>query len=137
MSIGQKITMGLLSMAAICLVGVSMPVGAIKCEKGSLRAGDEVTNASDCNVAKAEGQDLTSTVTTVVNVLIAVLGIITVAVIIYGGVQMVLSQGDPGKVKAGRMAIIAGVTGLIVAVMAWAIVNVVLAAIPTDGTDSV
>ncbi|MBR3323854.1 hypothetical protein IKG16_03165 [Candidatus Saccharibacteria bacterium] len=133
MSIGRKIRMMMLVGMMVGAIGcLGRPAMAITCEEGSLRAGDDVASAADCNVAKNSGenaQDVNSVVTTIVGVLIAILGIVAVLVVIYGGAQMVLSQGDPGKVKTGKMAIFAGVMGLVIALLAWAIVNFILAAI--------
>lgn len=136
MSIWQKIKICMISggMIAGMMSMLEMPVSAVKCGAGSLREGDEVTNVADCNVMEAdEKQDLPSLVETVTNVLVAVLGIVTVVIIIYGGTQLVLSQGDPSKVKNGKMAIMAGVIGLIIAIMAWAIVQVVVVSIGATG----
>lgn len=132
MAIWQKIKMvALAGAAALMLAAVPMAqTQAITCEKGSLREGAEVDNVVDCNVLEAEeGNDMTSLVNTAVAILLGLIGIVTVAVVIYGATQMVLSQGDPAKVKTGRTAIIAGVTGLIIALLAWAIINVVTHAI--------
>ena len=45
---------------------------------------------------------------------------------IVGGINMATSQGDPAKVKKGRDTLLYGVIGLVVALLAFAIVNFVL-----------
>ena len=49
--------------------------------------------------------------------------------IIIGGINYALSQGDPGKVKKAKDTILYGIIGLVVALLAFAIVQFVLSAI--------
>ena len=49
-----------------------------------------------------------------------------VAFIIFGGFQYTTSAGDPGKVKKAKDTILYGIIGLVVAMLAYAIVNFVL-----------
>ena len=46
--------------------------------------------------------------------------------IIYGGIQYVISAGDSGKVGKAKNTILYAVIGLVVAVMSYAIVNFVV-----------
>ena len=46
--------------------------------------------------------------------------------IIYGGIIYTTSGGDPGKVKKGKDTIIYGIVGLIIAILAFVIVNFVI-----------
>jgi len=70
--------------------------------------------------------DLVGTITGIINAVIAVLGIVCVIVMIIGGVGYMTSQGDPGKVKKAKDTILYGLIGLIVCVLAFAIVNFVI-----------
>lgn len=54
------------------------------------------------------------------------IGIVAVIMIIIGGVGIATSQGDPSKIKKGRLTITYGIVGLIVTLLAFAIVNLVL-----------
>ena len=51
--------------------------------------------------------------------------ILAVAVVIWGGIQYMLSAGDAGKVKTAKNKIFYGLLGLIVTIFAYAIVNFV------------
>lgn len=62
----------------------------------------------------------------VANVLLYVLGAIAVIMIIYGGIRYVTSGGDSSHVKAAKDTILYSVIGLVVAILAYAIVNFVL-----------
>lgn len=75
----------------------------------------------------AGGDDLPGYVTTMLNGVIAVLGIVCVVVIIVGGVNYMTSSGDAGKVKKAKDTILYGLIGLAVCVLAFAIVNFVIA----------
>lgn len=71
-------------------------------------------------------QDLTQNVTNIINGIIAVLGLVCVVVMIVGGVNYMTSGGDTGKVKKGKDTILYGLIGLIICVLAFAIVNFVI-----------
>ena len=50
----------------------------------------------------------------------------TVVMIIFSGIRYVTSAGDAAKTKAAQNSLIYAVVGLIVAIFAWAIVNMVI-----------
>jgi hypothetical protein len=66
------------------------------------------------------------TVQNVVNVLLFVAGIIAVIVIVVSGIKFVSSRGDSGAVTKARQTLMHAVIGLVVTVMAFAIVNFVI-----------
>ncbi len=63
---------------------------------------------------------------TIANVLIFLTGALSVIAIIFGGFRYVTSTGDAGRVKQAKDTILYGVIGLVVALLAYAIVNFVL-----------
>ena len=63
---------------------------------------------------------------TVVNVLLWAVGILSVILIIFSGFRYITSAGDAAKTKSAQSTLTYAVVGLIVAVFAWAIVNIVL-----------
>lgn len=71
-------------------------------------------------------EDLTASVTSIINAVIAALGIIAVVIIIIGGIGYMTSSGDAGKVKKAKDTILYGVIGLVICVLAFAIVNFVI-----------
>lgn len=60
-----------------------------------------------------------------INVVLSFVGLAAVIVIIIGGISYTKSMGDPGKAKRARDTIIYGVVGLVVALLAYAIVALV------------
>ena len=63
---------------------------------------------------------------TVVNVLLWAVGILSVIMIIFSGFRYITSAGDASKTKSAQSTLTYSVVGLIVAIMAYAIVNMVI-----------
>ena len=72
------------------------------------------------------GGDLKNQIVAIINAVIGVLGLICVVVIILGGIQYMTSSGDSGKVKKAKDTILYGIIGLVICVLAFAIVNFVI-----------
>lgn len=68
---------------------------------------------------------------TIVNVLLFVLGAIAVIMIIIGGIRYATSNGDASATKSAKDTVLYAVVGLIVAILAYAIVNFTLSAFKT------
>lgn len=64
----------------------------------------------------------------VINTLLVVLGMIAVIMIVIGGIRYATSGGDSTQIQAAKNTILYAVVGLVVAILAYAIVNFVLAA---------
>lgn len=62
----------------------------------------------------------------IVNIILYVLGIVAVIMIVIGGFRYVISGGDSGAVTGAKNTILYAVIGLIVAILAYAIVNFVI-----------
>ena len=82
---------------------------------------------SDTGVYTVGGQtDLLGSVTGIINGVIGVLGFVCVVVMIVGGVNYMISAGDSGKVTKAKNTILYGLIGLVICVLAFAIVNFVI-----------
>ena len=103
----------------------------VTCPKGSLRESAEVDSISECNLSEdhAGSTDLMKTLNTIISVVVGVLGLLAVAIIIYGGFMYTTSAGDASKIKKAKDTIVHGVIGLVVALLAFAIVNFVVSSI--------
>lgn len=66
-------------------------------------------------------------ITQIINALLWIVGVVSVIMIIVGGLRYVLSGGDPKNTQAAKDTILYAVIGVVVAVLAYAIVNFVLA----------
>ena len=65
----------------------------------------------------------------IANMLIFIVGAVSVLMIIIGGLRYVLSAGDPSSTKSAKDTVLYAVVGVIVALLAFAIVNFVIAKI--------
>lgn len=73
--------------------------------------------------------DLSTSIVPIINAVIGILGLVCVVVMIIGGVNYMTSAGDAGKVKKGKDTILYGLIGLVVCVLAFALVNWVIGSI--------
>ena len=69
---------------------------------------------------------LTDYISTVVEVLLFVIGTVSVIMIIIGGIRYTTSNGDSSQITAAKNTILYSVIGLIVALLAFAIVRFVV-----------
>jgi hypothetical protein len=122
---------GMMAAAALmAVVSLAGNVNAGDCPQGSLRQ-TYSNSISECNIADdhAGSNDLMKTINTIIDVVLGVLGILAVAYIIYGGFMFTTAAGDAAKTKKARETIMYGVIGLVVALLAFAIVNFVLTSV--------
>ena len=70
--------------------------------------------------------DVPKRVADIINIFIAVMGVIAVIMIIYGGISLVLSLGNAEKVRKAKNIIIYSAIGLLVVLISFAIINFVL-----------
>ena len=64
--------------------------------------------------------------TTIVNVLLFIIGAVSVVMLIYGGIRYTTSGGNANSVTAAKNTIMYAIIGLIIAIFAFAIVNFVV-----------
>lgn len=75
---------------------------------------------------KTEGETkVKSVMKSVVDVLLMTVGVISIIMIVVGGIMFALSSGDASKVTKARNMVIYAVVGLVVALFASAIINFV------------
>lgn len=84
----------------------------------------EIKKASGC--PGADDYDLGNSIINIINGVLLVLGLVAVIVIIVGGVQYMTSSGDAGKTQRAKNTILYACIGLIICVLAAAIVNFVI-----------
>jgi hypothetical protein len=74
---------------------------------------------------------------TIVNIFLFVIGAIAVIMLIYGGIRYTISGGDSKNVTAAKDTILYAVVGIVVAILAYAIVNFVIGGLlNTNSTSS-
>lgn len=84
------------------------------------------TKAAQGEGMKDEVGDANSLVKNIVNVILWVVGILSVIMLIWGGIRYITSAGDSNKVTAAKNTIMYAVVGLVIAILAFAITNFVM-----------
>ena len=68
-------------------------------------------------------QDLPDIITTIINVMLFIAAALAVIMIIYGGIRYITAHGDEKQVKVAKDTIVYSVAGLIIAILAYALVT--------------
>ncbi len=129
----KKTLTGIVAAFVFALVAVFTPVtsaNAADCgsASGGINAGVNCANPGD-SVPQNLFNGPNSVFTTIVNVLLFIIGAISVIMLIYGGIRYTTSGGNSANVTAAKNTIMYAIIGLVVAFLAFAIVNWVLGAI--------
>jgi hypothetical protein len=85
------------------------------------------TASGDSICGATSPDDFNTLMKNIINTILVVLGIIAVIMIIIGGIRYTTSNGDSNQIKGAKDTILYAIIGIIVAIMAYAIVNFVLA----------
>lgn len=86
-------------------------------------------NAARANGMPAELIGATGVFTRITNTILYAVGIISVVMLVYGGLRYIVSGGDSKKVTDAKNTIMYAIIGLIIAILSYAIVNFVISAI--------
>ncbi|MNT23703.1 hypothetical protein D3C72_1591340 [compost metagenome] len=87
---------------------------------------EEKVNSPVCKDVK--GETVGNIITPIINTLLFILGAISVIMIIVAGIRYTTSGGDASSVTAAKNTLMYSIVGLVVAILAYAIVNFVLKA---------
>lgn len=128
MKLSKKLAVVGLVVASVVGIGVTVSpeTWAATCSTGTncLEQGlNSVSNGSRTNVG--------GLIKSIVNALLFVLGAISVVMIVIGGIKYTTSNGDSSQVTSAKNTIMYAVIGLIVAIMAYSIVNFVVTQLTT------
>ncbi|MBR3252697.1 hypothetical protein IKF84_01325 [Candidatus Saccharibacteria bacterium] len=90
---------------------------------------DYITEVAERRANGCDGNstvELSGAITTIINAVIGILGIVAAIFIVVGGVNYMTSAGDASKVEKAKKTILWAVIGLIIASLTFVIVNFVL-----------
>jgi len=76
-------------------------------------------------------KDIRTTIASIINVAMGLLGIVAVVLILYGGFTWMLAGGTPDKVEKAKKIIGYGVIGLVIILCAYAIATFVINSLMT------
>lgn len=120
-----KKTKILFLVATFAVAGVLAPVG-VSSVQAQIQGG-----VNEANPNGPGGESVTlfgegSIFTNIINALLFIIGALSVVMLIYGGIRYTTSGGNSNSVTAAKNTIIYAIIGLIVAFLAFAVVNWVL-----------
>lgn len=122
------------TIAFVGLLGVSSLAAA------SLLTSDasaQVTSGINAaTTGEMRGKSVDNTVGSIVNVLLWVVGILSVTMIVWSGFKYITSAGDTSKLASAKSTLIYAVVGLIIAILAYAIVTFVRTQVVSTGKSS-
>ena len=85
-----------------------------------------VQSGADCAQGTGVPTSLDAQIQNITNLLLMAIGVIAVIMIIVGGIRYAVSGGDENGTRAAKDTILFAVIGLVVALLAYAIVSFVL-----------
>lgn len=113
-------------------IDAAKAAGGGQCPDNSMRL-TYTHSIAECSLPKESpttgDKTLPQVIQTIVNVVLSVVGVIAVVMIILGGISFITSQGDAAKVTKARNTLLYGIVGLVIALLAFAIVNFVLSSV--------
>lgn len=118
----KYIVLTLIIAASFGLIATPATVGAADVFTGACSG-----SAANTVLCQNKSDDIQSPIKAIVNTLLYVLGAVSVVVIIIAGILYTTSSGDAAAVTKAKNTLLYAVVGLVVAVLAFAIVNYVLA----------
>lgn len=119
---GMLIVPALALVLGVTAVPFAQPVGASIVDEG-------IDGGADAAKSDDQGADLFGDggiFRTITNVLLFLIGAVAVIMLIIGGIRYTISGGDSTAVTSAKNTILYAVIGIIVALLAYAIVNFVL-----------
>lgn len=106
---------------------VDSPVAQAQACTGNASGG--LSGGADCAKGEDQREDLfgpTGVFKTITDVLLFIIGAISVIMLIIGGIRYVVSGGDSAAVTSAKNTILYAVVGIVVAILAYALVNFVI-----------
>lgn len=113
----------------VLLIGVMAVATVANASALTLQEGAQ---AAQCDGCPSDLFGDTGVFKQVTNTILYIVGIIAVIMLIIGGIRYVISGGDAKKVTDAKNTVLYAIIGLIIAFLAFAIVNFVITALPSS-----
>ena len=123
---------GLLLVPALAFV---LGFAAVPFAQPALAFDEGISDGAGAAQGKDQSADLfgeTGIFRTITNVLLFLIGAVSVIMLIIGGIRYTVSGGDSTAVTSAKNTILYAVIGIVVALLAYAIVNFVLGSFSTE-----
>ena len=112
-------------------VGVTIAANVGDASAITLREGAEAARCDECPENLFGNEGVFKQVT---NVVLYIVGVIAVIMLIIGGIKYVVSGGDAKKVTDAKNTVLYAIIGLVIAFLAFAIVNFVITSLPSSSS---
>ena len=114
-------------------------LGAFACLFSSRLLASATSVQEGANAARADGMPTeligdNSVFSRITNTVLLIVGLISVIMLVYGGLRYILSGGDSKKVTDAKNTVLYAIIGLIISMLAYAIVHFVLNSVIGVGT---
>lgn len=114
-------------------------LGAFACLFSSRLLASATSVQEGANAARADGMPTeligdNGVFSRITNTVLLIVGLISVIMLVYGGLRYILSGGDSKKVTDAKNTILYAIIGLIISMLAYAIIHFVLNSVIGVGT---
>ncbi|RKW03785.1 MAG: hypothetical protein D8B38_01315 [Candidatus Saccharimonas sp.] len=132
MNIIKKIALST-GVCSVVIAGMVAPSASALSSSQSLQtfavgvsAQDQVKKGIDNAGGTVNNFNIGTAITNIINIMLYALGAIAVIMIVVGGIRYTTSNGDSNGIQSAKNTILYAVAGLVVAILAYAIVNFVV-----------
>lgn len=122
-----KVALPILLIGAMAMVVVTGNVSALTLQEGA--------EAARCEGCPRDLFGDTGVFRQITNTILYIVGIVAVIMLVIGGIRYVISGGDSKKVTDAKNTVLYAIIGLVIAFLAYAIVNFVISALPSSTDD--
>ena len=123
-----KLVLSVLMSGTMALIGIR----SVSAASFTLQEGAEAARCDGCPTDLFGDAGVFKQIT---NTILYIVGIVAVIMLIIGGIKYVVSGGDTKKVTDAKNAVLYAIIGLVIAFLAFAIVNFVISALPSSTKD--
>ena len=141
MDVIKKIALSVSVCSVIVASAIAPPAGALSTNQPlhtlgvGVSAQDQVKKGIDNAGGTVNNFNIGTAITNIVNIMLYALGAIAVIMIVIGGIRYTTSNGDSNGIKSAKNTILYAVAGLVVAILAYAIVNFVVSNLLGSGSN--
>lgn len=113
----------------LTILGLLMSKAVLTAGEGGLGTAGEVSGLKNTDIATVSQGDVPTAVGYILGQATIYLGIVFFLLIVYSGFLWMTASGDEGKVGKAKQILIAAVSGLVIVLSAYAIVNFVFSGV--------